>query len=200
MDIYEKINDLYDRRRKVELGGGDERIKKQHEKGKLTARERIEILIDEGTFVELNPFIEHRAHSLGFEGEAPGEGVVTGYGKIEGRPVYLFAQDFTVYGGALGEMHGRNAHVMDLRRRMASLLLGLMTLVGLGFRRASFHLMVMVKFFTEMRSIGVLFLKSLSYSVHVQVERFTPLQSQTLSSWLKRRAKCLLPDRKSLKP
>ena len=59
-DIYEKINELYDRRREVELGGGDERIEKQHEKGKLTARERIELLVDQGTFVELNPFVQHR--------------------------------------------------------------------------------------------------------------------------------------------
>ncbi len=126
LDIYEKINELYDRRRQVELGGGDDRIERQHEKGKLTARERIEILLDEGSFVELNPFIEHRAHSLGFEGEAPGEGVVTGYGKVNGRPLYLFAQDFTVYGGALGEMHGKKiAHVMDLAAKNGVPFIGL---------------------------------------------------------------------------
>lgn len=126
MDIYEKINDLYDRRRQIELGGGDDRINRQHEKGKWTARERIETLLDEGSFVELNPFIEHRAHSLGFEGEAPGEGVVTGYGKVEGRPIYLFAQDFTVYGGALGEMHGKKiANVMDLAAKNGVPFIGL---------------------------------------------------------------------------
>lgn len=126
MDIYEKINDLYDKRREVERGGGDERIEKQHQKGKLTARERIDILLDEGSFVELNPFIEHRGQSLGFTGEAPGEGVVTGYGKIEGRPIYLFAQDFTVYGGALGEMHGQKiAKVMDLAAKNGVPFIGL---------------------------------------------------------------------------
>ncbi len=108
MDIYEKIDELYERRREVELGGGDERIDKQHAKGKLTARERIELLVDEGTFVELNPFIEHRSVDFGLEGmKGPGDGVVTGYGKVEGRPIYLFSQDFTVFGGALGEMHAQ---------------------------------------------------------------------------------------------
>ncbi|MBM7097247.1 methylmalonyl-CoA carboxyltransferase [Bacillus sp. H-16] len=116
MDMYDKINELYDKRRAIELGGGDERIEKQHEKGKLTARERIDLLLDEGTFVELNPYIEHRCLDFGMEkGSAPGEGVVTGYGKVNGRLIFLFAQDFTVYGGALGEMHAKKiASAMDL--------------------------------------------------------------------------------------
>lgn len=116
VDIYEKINDLYDRKREVELGGGDERVRKQHDKGKLTARERIELLVDKGSFVELNPFIEHRSVDFGLhEQKGPGDGVVTGYGKVNGRPIYLFSQDFTVFGGALGEMHAlKIAKVMDL--------------------------------------------------------------------------------------
>lgn len=116
MDIYDKINELYDKRRQVELGGGDERIRRQHDRGKLTARERIDYLLDEDTFVELNPFIEHRSKDFGMDHDhLNGEGVVTGYGKIHGRSVYLFAQDFTVYGGALGEMHAKKiAAVMDL--------------------------------------------------------------------------------------
>lgn len=127
MDIYDKINELYDKRREVELGGGDEKIEKQRERGKMTARERIEYLLDEGTFVELNPFMEHRAHDFGMDKKkAPGEGVVTGYGKIDGRDVYLFAQDFTVFGGALGEMHGKKiAHVMDLAAKNGTPFIGL---------------------------------------------------------------------------
>ncbi|TKC19826.1 acyl-CoA carboxylase subunit beta [Robertmurraya kyonggiensis] len=127
MDIYEKINELYDRRRAVELGGGDERIEKQHEKGKLTARERIELLVDEGTFVELNPFIEHRSRDFGLENQkGPGDGVVTGYGKVNGRPIYLFSQDFTVFGGALGEMHANKiANVMDLAAKNGAPFVGL---------------------------------------------------------------------------
>lgn len=69
IDIFDKINELYDRRREVEMGGGDERIEKQHEKGKLTARERIDLLVDEGTFVEMNPFIEHRCNDFGLSGK-----------------------------------------------------------------------------------------------------------------------------------
>lgn len=116
MDIFDKINELYDKRREVELGGGDERISKQHAKGKLTARERIDYLVDKGSFVELNPFIETRTSDFSMNSQASkGEGVVTGYAKINGNPIYLFAQDFTVYGGALGEMHGEKiAAVMDL--------------------------------------------------------------------------------------
>lgn len=127
MDMFDKIYDLYDRKAEIERGGGDDRIDKQHEKGKLTARERINLLLDEGTFVELNPFIEHRSQDFGMdEIKAPGEGVVTGYGKIEGRPVYLFAQDFTVFGGALGEMHAKKiANVMDLAAQNGAPFIGL---------------------------------------------------------------------------
>jgi len=116
MDIFDKINELYDIRRQAELGGGDERIRRQHEKGKMTARERIDYLLDQDSFVELNTFINHRSTDFGMDdSNGKGEGVVTGYGKINGQPVYLFAQDFTVYGGALGEMHGKKiANVMDL--------------------------------------------------------------------------------------
>lgn len=127
MDIYSKINELYDKRREVELGGGDERIEKQYERGKQTARDRINYLLDEDTFVELNPFMEHRTTDFGMDKvEAHGEGVVTGYGKINGRPVYLFAQDFTVFGGALGEMHAKKiANVMDLAAKSGAPFIGL---------------------------------------------------------------------------
>lgn len=127
MDIYEKINELYDRKREIELGGGDEKIARQHERGKLTARERIDLLLDEGTFVELQPFIEHRSKDFGLDKQkGPGDGVVTGYGKINGRPVYLFSQDFTVFGGALGEMHANKiAYAMDLAAKNGAPFIGL---------------------------------------------------------------------------
>src|SRR5699024_1223722 len=127
MDMYDKINELYDKRRAIELGGGDERIDKQHEKGKLTARERIELLVDEGTFVELNPFVTHRNRDFGMDSQiGPGDGVVTGYGKVHGRSIYLFAQDFTVFGGALGEMHAMKiANVMDLAAKNGTPFIGL---------------------------------------------------------------------------
>ena len=127
MDIFDKIDELYDKRREVELGGGDERIQKQYERGKLTARDRINYLLDEDSFVELNPFMEHRTTDFGMDKvEAHGEGVVTGYGKVNGRPVYLFAQDFTVFGGALGEMHAKKiANVMDLAAKSGAPFIGL---------------------------------------------------------------------------
>jgi propionyl-CoA carboxylase beta chain len=127
MDMMNKIEELRKRREKVELGGGEKRIRAQHERGKLTARERIEILLDDNTFVELNPFIEHRGTHFGLDQmEAPGEGVVTGYGKIHGRLVYVFAQDFTVFGGALGEMHAlKIARIMDLAAKNGAPIIGL---------------------------------------------------------------------------
>lgn len=127
MDIYEKIDELYHRRRLVELGGGDEKIEQQYKRGKLTARDRINYLLDEDSFVELNPFMEHRAKDFGMDKvKAYGEGVVTGYGKINGRPVYIFAQDFTVFGGALGEMHAKKiANIMDLAAKNGVPIIGL---------------------------------------------------------------------------
>src|SRR5689334_2009597 len=86
----------------AELGGGEERIAKQHEAGKLTARERLDLLLDPGTFCELDKFVTHRANDFGMaEKKILGDGVVTGYGKVEGRQVFVFAQDFTVFGGSL---------------------------------------------------------------------------------------------------
>ena len=127
MDMFDKINEMYDRKREIELGGGDARIEKQHEKGKLTARERIELLLDEGTFVEINPFITHRTTDFGMDKQVgPGDGVVTGFGKVNGRNVYLFAQDFTVFGGALGEMHAKKiAAVMDLAAKNGTPFIGI---------------------------------------------------------------------------
>ncbi len=127
VDIYRVIDDMYERKREVELGGGDARIDQQHAKGKLTARERIDLLVDEGTFVELSPFLEHRCTDFGLdEKKGPGDGVVTGYGKVNGRPIYLFSQDFTVFGGALGEMHAKKiANVMDLAVKTGAPFIGL---------------------------------------------------------------------------
>ena len=102
----EKLIELREKSEKIKLGGGQNAIQKQHDSGKLTARERILKLLDEGSFVEIDAFVEHRCVNFGMEDKkAPGEGVVTGYGTIDGRLVYIYAQDFTVIGGSLGEMH-----------------------------------------------------------------------------------------------
>ncbi|HEX9028585.1 MAG TPA: carboxyl transferase domain-containing protein, partial [Anaerolineales bacterium] len=97
-------------------GGGEARIAAQHTKGKLTARERIDLLLDPDTFTEIGSFVQHRATGPGMDKSHPlGDGVVTGWGKVDGRRVYVFAQDFTVLGGSVGEAHGRKiARLMDL--------------------------------------------------------------------------------------
>ncbi|MEJ2185356.1 MAG: acyl-CoA carboxylase subunit beta [Gemmatimonadota bacterium] len=97
---------LEEMRRQAEQGGGEQRLEAQHQRGKLSARERIDLLLDEGSFQELDRFVTHRAEGFGIENQKfLGDGVVTGYGTIEGRPVYVFSQDFTVFGGSLSEAH-----------------------------------------------------------------------------------------------
>ena len=114
-------------RKRMEIGGGEKRIDKQHAQGKLTARERISYLLDAGSFIELNAFVKHRCTNFGMESkEAPGEGVVTGYGTVAGRLVYVFAQDFTVFGGSLGEMHAKRiVNIQELAMKMGAPLIGL---------------------------------------------------------------------------
>ena len=113
--MHEIIRQLDEKRARARLGGGEKRIATQHAKGKLTARERIELLLDEGTFEEWDMFVEHRCTDFGMAAESvPGDGVVTGYGMINGRLVFVFSQDFTVFGGSLSEAHAEKiCKVMD---------------------------------------------------------------------------------------
>lgn len=102
--MQQKIKSLLDKKEQAKLGGGEDKIKNQHDKGKLTARERIELLVDEGTFNEIDLFVKHRSGDFGLDKQSyPGDGVVTGFAKINGRSVALFSQDFTVFGGSLSE-------------------------------------------------------------------------------------------------
>jgi len=102
----DKYQELRDRRAKLMMGGGADKIEAQHKKGKLTARERIDYFFDPGTFVELNAYVQHHCNDLGLEGtQVDGDGVVTGFGLVKGQRVFVFAQDFTYSGGSLGEMH-----------------------------------------------------------------------------------------------
>jgi len=123
----EKIEVLEQKEKEAEAGGGEARTKKQHELGKLTARERIELLLDKNTFVELDKFVVHRCTDFGMENKKIlGDGVVTGYGKIEGRQVFVYAQDFTVFGGSLGMVHGKKiCKVMDLAMQVGAPVVGL---------------------------------------------------------------------------
>src|SRR5688500_6459540 len=104
MTMKDKLKQLAERRRAAELGGGEARLKAQHDRGKLSARERLDLLLDDGSFVELDRFVTSRSNGTG-EDKVRGDGVVTGYGMIHGRPVYGFSQDFTVFGGSLAEAH-----------------------------------------------------------------------------------------------
>src|SRR3954462_5421169 len=123
-DILEQLENKRDAARK---GGGERRIESQHKKGKLTARERLELLLDEGTFEEWDMFVEHRCADFGMQdNKIPGDGVVTGYGMINGRLVFVFSQDFTVFGGALSEAHAEKiCKVMDQAMKVGAPVIGL---------------------------------------------------------------------------
>ena len=127
MSTQAKIEKMRTRAAKILAAGGPDRVEKQHKSGKLTARERIEVLLDPGSFVELDRFVSHRCTNFGMEKkELPGEGVTTGYGTVEGRLVYVFAQDFTVEGGSLGEMHAAKiVKVQRLSMKMGAPCIGL---------------------------------------------------------------------------
>lgn len=126
LSIDELMKNLKEKEEKVKAGGGEKRVKAQHEKGKLTARERLDLLLDKDSFVELDLLVEHRCSNFGMDKmEAPGEGVVTGYGTIDSRLVYVFAQDFTVIGGSLGEMHAKKiCKVLDMAMKMGAPCIG----------------------------------------------------------------------------
>ena len=127
MAIEDRIDNLAKRRAESQQGGGEKRIEAQHQKGKLTARERIALLLDEGTFEELDPFVTHRATEFGLaDKKFLGDAVVTGYGKVDGRLVYLYAQDFTVFGGSLSEVVAEKiCKVMDLALKNGAPCVGL---------------------------------------------------------------------------
>ncbi len=127
MTMREKLELLEKRRAEAELGGGPARLAAQHRKGKLSARERLDVLLDEDSFVELDRFVTHRSTDFGLEAQRVyGDGVVTGYGRIEGRLVYVFSQDFTVFGGSLSEAHAEKVcKIMDLAVRNGAPVIGL---------------------------------------------------------------------------
>jgi acetyl-CoA carboxylase carboxyltransferase component len=120
MSTEQKIREMQNKKRSLQQGGGVSRIEKQHKSGKLTARERIEKLVDPGSFAEVDSFVTHRCTEFGMEKEnAPADGVIIGYATINNRPVYLYSQDFTVRGGSLGEMHAKKiTKIMDMAMKM----------------------------------------------------------------------------------
>ncbi len=127
MSLEEKLNQLEKMRAEAKLGGGEKRIDAQHKKGKLTARERIELLVDPNSFEEFDMFVTHRATDFGLQDQKVlGDGVVTGCGKINGRKVYVFSQDFTVFGGSLSEAHAEKiCKIMDMAMKVGAPVIGL---------------------------------------------------------------------------
>ena len=127
MDTNKQLDHLLQRRAEARLGGGQDRIDKQHAQGRLTARERIDLLLDADSFEEFDMFKTHRCHDFGMEKTVyPGDGVVTGHGTIGGRLVYLYAQDFTVLGGSLSEtMAEKICKIMDLAMKNGAPVIGL---------------------------------------------------------------------------
>ncbi|MBK9506496.1 MAG: acyl-CoA carboxylase subunit beta [Bacteroidetes bacterium] len=125
--VEQKIKLLEQKKSEALVGGGEKRIEQQHKKGKLTARERIKLLMDEGTFEEIGQLVVHRSHDFGMESQTfYGDGVVTGYGKINGRLTYVYAQDFTVFGGSLSETHAEKiCRIMDLAMQNGAPVVGL---------------------------------------------------------------------------
>ncbi len=125
--LHDRIEELRRRTTEAEAGGGAERREREHKAGKLTARERIALLLDEGSFEELDKFVRHRSTDFGMEEQRPaGDGFITGYGRIDGRLVYVFAQDFTVFGGSLSEANaGKICKIMDLAMRAGAPVIGL---------------------------------------------------------------------------
>ena len=127
MNSQDKVQKLIDLREQARKGGGKKRIEVQHSKGKHTARERIQILLDEGSFEEYDMFVTHRTHDFGMEAEHYlGDGVITGHGTIDGRVVYLYAQDFTVFGGSLSETHAAKiCKIMDQAMKVGAPVIGI---------------------------------------------------------------------------
>ena len=123
----QKIKFLEDKIASAEEAGGKDRVDKQHNRGKLTARERIDFMLDNDSFVELDKFVEHQNYNFGMEKtKFLGDGVITGYGKIDGRQVFVYAQDFTIFGGALGLAHARKiTKIMDMAVQVGCPVIGL---------------------------------------------------------------------------
>src|SRR5271156_4438726 len=124
---HDRLEELRKLNAEAEAGGGAERREREHKQGKLSARERVDLLLDEGSFEELDKFVRHHSHDFGMESQRPpGDGFVTGYGRIDGRLVYVFAQDFTVFGGSLSEANaGKIIKIMDLAMRAGAPVIGL---------------------------------------------------------------------------
>ena len=169
---HEKINELVERREAARLGGGQKRIDAQHSKGKLTARERLALLLDEGSFEEFDMFVQHRCTNFGMEKtKFDGDGVVTGMGTVDGRLVYVFAQDFTVNGGSMSEtMAQKICKVMDMAVRNGAPFIGINDSGGSRIQEGIWP--VSVRYSREISLLPELCRRFPAFSVLVQAERY----------------------------
>ena len=154
-----RLADLDRRAAQAAHAGSADAVRKQHERGKSTARERIDLLLDPGTFVELDQLARHRSTSFGMAGTRPyGDGVVAGYGTVDGRPVCVFAQDFTVFGGSLGEVFGEKiVKVMDLAMKTGCPVIGINDSGGARIQEGVVSLGLYGEiFFRNVRASGVI--------------------------------------------
>ncbi len=191
-DVIEKLDKKRDQAR---LGGGQKRIDAQHAKGKLTARERIELLLDENSFEEFDMFVEHRSADFGMEkNKIPGDGVVTGWGTVNGRTIFVFAKDFTVFGGSLSETHAEKVKkVQDMALRMRAPIIGLFDSGGARIQEGVASLAGYADIFKRnVIASGVIPQISLIMGP-AQVVTSIPLPSPTSSSWCAIRPTCMSP-------
>ena len=190
-----EIEKLRQKKALIRAGGGQKGIDTQHSKGKLTARERLNLLFDEGTFVEMDAFVRHRCTNFGMEKvEAPGDGVVTGYGKIDGRTVYAFAQDFTVLGGSLGEYHAEKiVKVQDAALRNGCPIVGLFDSGGARIQEGVNSSPVSARYSTATRSHQASFPRFPQSWGPARAARSIRRQLPTLYIWWTRLPTCILP-------
>jgi acetyl-CoA carboxylase carboxyltransferase component len=180
----DKLAELRELNENIKSGGGLKAIEKQHESGKLTARERILKLLDEGSFVEIDAYVEHRCDNFGMgKKKIPGDGVVSGYGTIDGRLVYIFAQDFTVIGGSLGEMHAAKiVKAQQMALKVGAPLIGINDSGGARIQEGVDALSGYGKiFFNNTIASGV-------------IPQISVIMGPCAGSWLKKQARCLLQD------
>lgn len=176
MTTAEKLAQLDAHSARVLRCGGPKAVEKQHALGKRTARERIELLMDTGTFTEVDRFVRHRCTSFGMgDKDIPADGVVTGYGKIDGRTVFVYAQDFTAQGGSLGEMHAAKiCKIMDMALEAGCPVVGLCDSGGAAFRRRWMPCPAMGRFSTATPALPDVSRRSPSSWVPARAARSTP--------------------------
>ena len=190
-----KLDQLRDREKQAEAGGGAARVEKQHDAGKMTARERVDFLLDEGTFQEFDKLVEHRSRDFGLDKQIyPGDGVITGHGLIDGRKVFVFAQDFTVFGGSLSETHAEKiCKVMDLALKVGAPIIGLNDSGGARIQEGVVSLGGYADIFLRNTLASGVVPQIIASWARARAARFTVRRSPTSTSWSRTRPTCSSP-------